>query len=71
MASSGQVAWLKYFKFNGNIETVMKKDSSVYDMSVITKKIGIIKAGTKVQYLSSKTFEQKAQSTLIMPSLSQ
>ena len=38
MASSGQVAWLKYFKFNGNIETVMKKDSSVYDMSVITKK---------------------------------
>ena len=60
MASSGQAAWLKYFKGNGDIETVMKKDSSVYDMSVITKKIGIIKAGTKVQYLSSKTFEQKA-----------
>lgn len=60
MASSGQDAWTKHFKGKGNIETVMKKDSSVYDLDSPTKQIGTIKAGTKILYLSSKSFEQKA-----------
>lgn len=61
MASSrGPDAWAKYFKGKGNIETVMKKDSPVYDLKIPTKQIGMIKAGTKILYLSSKSYESKA-----------
>lgn len=59
MASSGQDAWRKYFQ-GGDIQTVMKKDSSVYDMDSPTKQITTIKAGTSITYLAAKKFESKA-----------
>jgi hypothetical protein len=60
MASSGQAAWTKYFQGKGNIPTVMKKSSPVYDNEKINQKIADITAGTKVTYLASKKFESKA-----------
>lgn len=60
MASSGQAAWTKYFQGKGDIETIMKKSSAVYDTSNSNQKIGDIPAGTKVLYLASKKFEAKA-----------
>lgn len=60
MASSGQAAWIKYFKGQGNIETIIKKSSPVYDMNKPNQKIGDVSAGTKVLYLSSKNYEAKA-----------
>lgn len=60
MASSGQAAWSKYFQGKGDIETIVKKNSPVYDMSKPNQKIGDISAGTKVLYLKSKNFEVKA-----------
>jgi hypothetical protein len=60
MASSGQAAWTKYFQGKGDIQTVMKKDSPVYDQESANKKIGDIKAGTSITYIASKKYEAKA-----------
>lgn len=61
MASSGQAAWTKYFQGKGDIQTVMKKDSSVYDTDAPNRQIATIKAGTSVTYFSVKKFESKAE----------
>jgi len=60
MASSGQAAWTKYFQGKGDIPTIMKKSSPVYDNEKINQKIADVPAGTKVTYLASKKFESKA-----------
>jgi hypothetical protein len=60
MASSGQAAWTKYFQGKGNIETIMKKASAVYDPEKGLQKIADIALGTPVTYLMSKKYESKA-----------
>lgn len=60
MSSSGQAAWIKYFQGKGEIETIMKKTSPVYDMTNQNQKIADVSAGTKVLYMSTKKFESKA-----------
>jgi len=60
MASSGQAAWTKYFQGKGDIQTIMKINSSVYDNEKVNQKIADISAGTKITYLASKKFESKA-----------
>lgn len=60
MASSGQAAWIKYFQGKGDIPTIMKNRSSVYDSEKPNQKIADIPAGTKVTYMTTKKFESKA-----------
>lgn len=66
MASSGRAAWVKYFQGKGNIETVVKKNSPLYDTSNPNKKIGDVSAGTKVTYVASKTFDPKASVEFVL-----
>jgi hypothetical protein len=60
MASTGQAAWTKYFQGKGDIQTVMKKDSIMYDAEKGIKKIADVPAGTPVVYVSTKSYESKA-----------
>lgn len=60
MASSGATAWTKYFQGKGDIATTMKKTSAVYDAGEPTKKVGEIQGGTKITYMRTTTYEQKA-----------
>jgi hypothetical protein len=61
MASSGATAWTKYFQGKGTLETIVKKDSPVYDAQDPNKKLNItLKAGTVVVYQSVKLYESKA-----------
>ena len=60
MASSGATAWAKYFQGKGDIPTTVKKASPAYDATDINKKIGDIPAGTKITYLKTPKFEQRA-----------
>lgn len=60
MASSGQTTWTKYFQGKGDIQTIMKKSSIVYDAERGVRKIADISAGTPVTYLSTKKYESKA-----------
>lgn len=57
MASTGAVAWQKHFKDKGVVDTVMKKDSTVYDKS--NKAIGTIKAGEPIKALVTDTYLEK------------
>jgi hypothetical protein len=60
VASSGVTAWAKYYQGRGNLPTMMKKESPIYDVTDTNKNIGTITAGTKIIYISSKTYESKA-----------
>lgn len=60
MASSGATAWSKYFQGKGDIATTMKKTSAVYDAGEPTKKVGEIAGGTKITYMKTASYEQKA-----------
>jgi hypothetical protein len=60
MASAGQSAWSKYFQGKGNIQTIMKKASSVYDAENVNKKIADLPLGTQVTYIATKKYESKA-----------
>lgn len=61
MASVGQAAWIKYFQKNGNIDTTLKKTSSMFDASEPTKKLsGELAAGTAITYLDVDKYESKA-----------
>lgn len=57
MASTGAVAWQKHFKDKGVVDTVMKKDSTVYDKS--NKVIGTIKAGEPIKALVTDSYLEK------------
>jgi len=62
MASSGAVAWTKYFQGKSNLETVLRKDSPSYAAADVkgVKILKTIKAGTKVLYLKAARYESKA-----------
>jgi hypothetical protein len=57
MASTGAQAWEKHFKGKGVLDTVMKKDSTVYDKN--GKVSGSIKAGAPIKVLVSDTYLEK------------
>lgn len=57
MASTGAVAWQKHFKDKGVVDTVMKKDSTIYDKS--NKVIGTIKAGEPIKALVTDSYLEK------------
>ena len=58
MATTGKDAWEKYFK-GGDIETIIKKDSSVYDIINKTKIIGELSAGQKVIVIHTASYEAR------------
>lgn len=60
MASSGQAAWTKYFQGKGNVQTVMKKASAVYDAEKGIKKITDLEVGSPITYLAAKKYDSKA-----------
>jgi hypothetical protein len=57
MASSGKDAWDKHFSGKGNIETVMKKDSSLLNQDL--NPVGNIKAGEKIIFLDTPNYSDK------------
>lgn len=57
MASTGALAWQKHFKGKGILDTVMKKDSSVYDKN--GKVTASITAGTAIKVMVSDTYLEK------------
>ena len=57
MASSGAEAWQKHFKDKGVLDTVMKKDSSVFNKDGIS--IGHVKAGENIKVLVSDVYLDK------------
>ena len=60
MASSGASAWTKYFQGRGDVPTTIKKDSKIYDPIDTARVIGEVKAGTKITYVSSPSYEPRA-----------
>ncbi len=62
--SRGAASWAKRFQGRGDIETVMKKDSKVYDLNNDSRIVGSTEAGTKVTYLASDIYEPKSKVAL-------
>lgn len=60
MATSGAAAWQKYFRGKGDIQTRLKKESEVYDISSKTKLSYKLPVGTEVTYLKSSAYDSKA-----------
>ena len=61
MASTGSTAWTKHFRGKGDVDTLMKKDSPLYDPANPNRRItGTLKKGTKITYLDSSKYESKA-----------
>lgn len=61
MASAGQSAWVKYFQGRGDIETILKKDSPMFDASEPAKKLmGTLDGGTQITYIGAANYESKA-----------
>ena len=59
MASSGAVAWNKYFAQHERIETRMKSDASLYDENGVSS-AGKIKKNEKVTFINEGKYESKA-----------
>lgn len=59
MATTGKSAWEKYFKGNGNVETLVKKASDIYDITNQTKVIGNLAQGQKITFLDIKDYDSK------------
>lgn len=57
MASTGKQAWEKHFRGKGNIETTMKKESSLFDSD--GKSVGKIGTGQKIVFLETKEYNDK------------
>lgn len=60
MATSGAAAWQKHFRGKGDIQTRLKKESEVYDISSKTKLSYKLPVGTEVTYLKSSAYDSKA-----------
>lgn len=61
MASTGATAWGKHFRGKGNVETVIKKDSQIFDYKDPKKKLNIsIKKGTKITYVDENVYVNPA-----------
>lgn len=58
MATTGKSAWEKYYKFAGDVSTVIKKDTKAFDEKT-GKEIGTIKQGQEVTVPSVKTYNPK------------
>lgn len=59
MATTGKSAWEKYYQGRGDIDTIIKKQSDVYDPKNVNKVIGNIPAGTKVIVFGTRQFDSK------------
>ena len=59
MATTGKSAWEKYYQGRGDIDTIIKKQSEIYDPKITNKVIGSIPAGTKVIVLETRQHESK------------
>jgi hypothetical protein len=59
MATTGKSAWEKYYKFAGDVSTVIKKDAEAFDDKNPSKVIGTIKQGQEVIVPSVKTYDPK------------
>lgn len=59
MATTGKAAWEKYFKYGGNVETLVKKAAVIYDVISQGKVIGNLPQGQKITYISVKEYDSK------------
>lgn len=58
MATTGKAAWAKYFNTGKNIETVLKKQSKVFDVDT-EREVGSLDVGTEIVFITTKAFEKK------------
>lgn len=59
MATTGKSAWEKYFKYNGDVETLVKKAADVYDLTNASKVIGNLPQGQKVTFIKTSDYDPK------------
>ena len=59
MATTGKAAWEKYFKDNGDVDTLVKKAADIYDITTNSKVIGNLAQGQKVTFLEVKDYDSK------------
>jgi hypothetical protein len=59
MATTGKAAWEKYFKGNGNVDTLVKKAADIYDLVSQSKVIGTLAQGQKIKFLEVKDYDSK------------
>lgn len=57
MASSGEAAWVKYFKGKGDISTTLSADSNLYDDVTGRSLSKTLKKGTEITFLGSTVYE--------------
>lgn len=59
MATTGKAAWEKYFKGNGDVDTLVKKAADIYDIAANSKVIGSLAQGQNVTFLEIKDYDSK------------
>ena len=59
MATTGKAAWEKYFKNNGNVDTLVKKAADIYDLINQSKVIGTLPQGQKITFISVSDYDSK------------
>lgn len=59
MATTGKAAWEKYYKFAGDVTTIIKKDTEAFDEKVQSKVVGKLNAGQEVTVPSTKDYDGK------------
>jgi hypothetical protein len=59
MATTGKAAWEKYFKGNGDVDTLVKKAADIYDIAANSKVIGNLAQGQKVTFLAVRDYDSK------------
>jgi hypothetical protein len=59
MATTGKAAWEKYFKGNGDVDTLVKKAADIYDIAANSKVIGNLAQGQKITFLEVRDYDPK------------
>lgn len=59
MATTGKAAWEKYFKGNGDVDTLVKKAADIYDITKSTNVIGNLPQGQKITFLEVIDYDPK------------
>ena len=59
MATIGKAAWEKYYKFAGDVTTIIRKDAEVYDERSQSQVVGKLNAGQEVTVPSTKDYDAK------------
>ena len=59
MSTKGKAAWEKYFRGNGDVDTIVNKSADIYDLINQTKVIGTLPAGQKITYVSDVNYNAK------------